>query len=89
MPPIFMAFGISKDFATAESTRIYVIITICVGLFPLFIKRNLDALANFSFTGILAILYIIIIITVETPQQMEENFDKDELCWLHISINGF
>ena len=64
MPSILTNFGIDHDFAHSDNVRIAVIIGIVIVLFPLLLKRNLSGLANFSFLGIIAILYVILVIVI-------------------------
>ena len=52
----------SDDMADSDLTRIVVIVSIVIVLLPLALQRNLSGLAHFSFVGILAIVYVVIVI---------------------------
>jgi len=64
MPKLLLDFGLEEEIAYSKWTRVVVITLIAYGLMPLMLKRNLSGLANFSFMGIIAILYIIGLIVV-------------------------
>ncbi len=61
LPEILVRFGMS-DVVTTNKARIIIIISTTILMLPVFLKRNLSMIAAFSFVGILAIVYVIILI---------------------------
>ena len=62
MPKILSGFGVPDNVANNEYTREAAIAIVSAGLLPLALQRDLSSLAHFSAFGIVAIIYVIVLI---------------------------
>jgi len=52
----------SEETATSERMRMAIVIVMCIGMFPLFLQRKLQALSYLSFIGVLAVVFVICLV---------------------------
>jgi amino acid permease len=67
MPKILTGFGVDHDTANGEIVNIATVLGVVVMLLPLSLQRDLSSLAHFSAFGIFSIIYVVILIMVQTP----------------------
>ena len=70
MVSILVSFGILDD-PEDNNWRIYITLIMSVAVwFPLCLPQRITTLAYFSFLSVIAILYITVLVAVQTPDQI-------------------
>ena len=86
MPKILTGFGVDHDLANGELVQAVTVLTVVIMLLPLTLQRDLSSLAHFSAFGIFSIIYVVILIMVQTPQYMLQDFDYNKFDYYNVSL---
>jgi sodium-coupled neutral amino acid transporter 11 len=89
MPSILKGFNMDKETAESPETRIIIILVFLVLLFPIGLSRDLSSLAHISVIGVSSIIYVVLLIAIESPWYIRNNFDFEKLKWYNVSLTIF
>ena len=86
-PNILSKFGVDDDTANGDTVKYAQVVALNLILMPVCLKKDLSGLSHFNLFGILAILYLVILIVAQTPAYMNQDFAYDDIIWYRFDLN--
>jgi amino acid permease len=78
---------VDDDTANGDLVKYIQVVVLNLILMPICLKKDLSGLAHFNLFGILAILYLVILIIAQTPAYMNQDFYYEDIVWYRFDLN--